>query len=242
MELTICWLFGRTMNIYGDRGNVLALMQRCRWRSIEARVLEIGIGEPLEPGRCDIFFWGGGQDREQVAAAHDLHGRKGEILRSEIEDGTPMLALCGGYQLLGHFYRPHEGELLPGLGIFDAWTEAGSRRMIGNIVVESDEFGELVGFENHSGRTFLGPGARPVGRVRIGCGNNGEDATEGCRYRNAVGSYLHGPILPKNPKLADFLIETALRRRYGDITLAPLDDRLERVAHASAVSRARARR
>jgi CobQ-like glutamine amidotransferase family enzyme len=242
VELTICWLFGRTMNIYGDRGNVLTLVQRCRWRGIEARVIEVGVGEPLELGRCDIFFWGGGQDREQVAAARDLHGRKGEILRREIEDGAPVLAICGGYQLLGHSYRPHEGEVLPGLGVFNAWTEAGSRRMIGNVIVDSEEFGEVVGFENHSGRTFLGPGSRPLGRVRIGWGNNGADGSEGCRYRNAVGSYLHGPVLPKNPQLADFLIKAALRRRYGEVALPPLDDRLERVAHASAASRARATR
>ena len=242
MELTICWLYGRTMNIYGDRGNVLALAQRCHWRGIEARVIELGVGEPLEPGRCDIFFWGGGQDREQVAAAHDLQGAKGEILRREIVDGAPLLAICGGYQLLGYYYRPHQGEPLPGLGVFDAWTEAGSRRMIGNVVVESEEFGELVGFENHSGRTFLGPQGRPLGRVRIGWGNNGEDKTEGCRYRNAIGCYLHGPVLPKNPRLADFLTEAALRRRYGDVTLPPLDDTLERLAHASAVSRAQSTR
>ncbi len=242
MELTICWLYGRTMNIYGDRGNVLALAQRCRWRGIEARVIELGVGEPLEPGRCDIFFWGGGQDREQVAAARDLQGPKGETLRCEIEEGAPLLAICGGYQLLGYYYRPHRGEPLPGLGVFDAWTEAGSRRMIGNVVVESEEFGELVGFENHSGRTFLGPRARPLGRVRIGWGNNGEDKTEGCRYRNAIGCYLHGPVLPKNPQLADFLIQAALQRRYGEVALTPLDDTLERVAHSSAVRRAQASR
>lgn len=242
MELTVCWLYGRTMNIYGDRGNVLVLAQRCSWRGIAVRVVELGVGEPLEPGRYDLFFWGGGQDREQVAAAYDLQGTKGDILRQEVEDGAPLLAVCGGYQLLGRFYRPHQGEPLPGLGLFDAWTEAGSRRMIGNIVVQSEEFGELVGFENHSGRTFLGPTARPLGRVVVGWGNNGQDKTEGCRYRNAIGCYLHGPLLPKNPQLADFLIEAALQRRYGAVTLPPLDDTLEQLAHASAVHRARVAR
>lgn len=230
------------MNIYGDRGNILALVERCRRRGIEAEVVELGVGEPLEPGRCDLFFWGGGQDREQVAAAHDLQGAKGEVLRAEIERGVPLLAVCGGYQLLGQFYRPaHEPEL-PGLGVFDAWTVAGSRRMIGNVVVDSPDFGELVGFENHSGRTFLGPGACPLGTVRIGYGNNGEDRTEGCRYRNAIGTYLHGPVLPKNPQLADYLIACALALRGRSDHLEPLDDALAWVAHEEAVQRARRER
>ena len=238
MEVTICWLFGRTMNIYGDRGNILTLVRRCRWRGIEAHVVTYACGDSLNAAAYDIFFWGGGQDREQIAAAWDLQGPSGEALRAAVEDGAPLLAICGGYQLLGQYYQPHEGERLPGLGIFDAYTVAGSRRMIGNIVVQSDDFGELVGFENHSGRTFLGPQARPLGYVRKGFGNNGEDRTEGCRYRNAIGTYLHGPILPKNPKLADFLIHAALIRRYGPIDLPPLDDRQEEQAHQSARNRA----
>ncbi len=242
MRLRIGWLYARTMNIYGDRGNVLALVERCRRRGIEVEVREIGVGEPLEPGCCDLFFWGGGQDREQIAAAFDLQGAKGEVLRREIERGVPVLAVCGGYQLLGHFYRPHDGPELPGLGIFDAWTVAGNRRMIGNVVVESPEFGELVGFENHSGRTFLGSTAQPLGVVRIGYGNNGEDRTEGCRYRNAIGTYLHGPLLPKNPQLTDFLIACALRLHGWEEPLVPLDDELARLAHAEAVARARAQR
>ena len=242
MRLRIGWLYARTMNIYGDRGNVLALVERCRRRGIEVEVREIGVGEPLEPGCCDLFFWGGGQDREQIAAAFDLQGAKGEVLRREIERGVPVLAVCGGYQLLGHFYRPHDGPELPGLGIFDAWTVAGNRRMIGNVVVESPEFGELVGFENHSGRTFLGSTAQPLGVVRIGYGNNGEDRTEGCRYRNAIGTYLHGPLLPKNPQLTDFLIACALRLHGWEEPLVPLDDELARLAHVEAVARARAQR
>lgn len=238
MKLTICWLYGSTMNIYGDRGNVLALAQRCRWRGIEAEVVTLGVDEPLEAGRYDLFFWGGGQDREQVAVAADISGPKGEVLRAEVEAGVPLLAVCGGYQLLGRFYRPHDGPELPGIGLFDAWTIAGNERFIGNIVVDSDEFGEVVGFENHSGRTYLGPGARPLGRVRVGRGNNGEDGTEGCRYRNAIGCYLHGALLPKNPAIADFLIAAALRRRYGEVTLSPLDDTIEAAARAAAVQRA----
>ncbi len=238
MHLTIGWLYARTMNIYGDRGNIVALVERCRRRGIAVDVLEIGVGDPLEPGRCDLFFWGGGQDREQIAAARDLAGPKGETLRAEIERGVPLLAVCGGYQLLGHFYRPHGGPELPGLGLFDAWTIAGSRRMIGNIVVDSDEFGELVGFENHSGQTFLGLSARPLGRVRIGWGNNGRDGSEGCRYRHAIGTYLHGPLLPKNPRLADYLIARALELHGWSGELPPLDDTLADRAHAEAVRRA----
>jgi len=239
MFLRIGWLYARTMNIYGDRGNVLTLVERCRRRGIAVEVVEIGVGRALAPGDYHLFFWGGGQDREQIAAAEDLQRVKGETLRAEVERGVPLLAVCGGYQLLGHFYRPHDGPELPGLGIFDAWTIAGSRRMIGNIVVDSPAFGELVGFENHSGRTFLGPAAQPLGRVRIGFGNNGEDGTEGCRYRNAIGTYLHGPVLPMNPRLADFLISCALHLQGWEGTLPPLDDDLAGVAHAEAVERAR---
>lgn len=240
MKLTICWLYGKTMNIYGDRGNVLALRQRCRWRGIDSDVVQVGVGEALDAGRYDIYFWGGGQDREQAPVSADMQGTKGEVLRAEIDDGAPLLAVCGGYQLLGQRYQPHQGADLPGLGVFDAWTNAGRDRFIGNIVVDSDEFGPLVGFENHSGRTMLGPSARPLGRVRIGHGNNGADKTEGCHYRNAIGCYLHGALLPKNPALTDFLIRAALDRRYGTTELLPIDDRLETAAQLSAIQRAMA--
>ena len=242
MQLTIAWLYGTAMNIYGDRGNVLALVQRCRWRGVEASVVPVNVGDPITPGQFDIYFWGGGQDREQIAASRDIQGAKGEALKADVEDGAPLLAICGGYQLLGRFYHPHDGDDLPGIGLFDAWTEAGPRRFIGNVVVETDAFGELVGFENHSGLTFLGPSAQPLGRVRVGYGNNGRDGTEGCRYRNAIGCYLHGALLPKNPVLADFLIQAALQRRDGAGELPPLDDQLEQFAHASAVHRAAATR
>ncbi len=238
MKLTICWLYGASMNIYGDRGNVLALAQRARWRGIEAEIVTVGVGEPLEPGRYDVFFWGGGQDREQIPVSADIQGPKGEALIAEVEDGAPLLSVCGGYQLLGKYYRPHDGEPLPGIGLFDAWTVAGHERFIGNVVVETEDLGDLVGFENHSGRTYLGPTARPLGRVRVGRGNNGEDGTEGCRYKHAIGCYLHGALLPKNPKLTDYLLRAALERRYGVVDLPPLDDALEAAAHASAVRRA----
>jgi lipid II isoglutaminyl synthase (glutamine-hydrolysing) len=242
MKLTICWLYGDTMNIYGDRGNVLALVHRCKWRGIDAEIVTFGVGEELDPERMDIYFWGGGQDREQIPVSGDLRGPKGEILRRELEDGAPMVTVCGGYQLLGKYYRPHDHEELPGIGFFDAWSEAGPERFIGNVVVDSDEFGSLVGFENHSGLTYLGPTAEPLGRVRIGRGNNGKDGTEGCRRLNAIGCYLHGALLPKNPRVSDFLIRSALERRYGVTELEPLNDDLEATAHAEAVQRAVATR
>ena len=236
MKLTIGWLYGATMNIYGDRGNVIALRRRAEWRGIPTEVREIGIGEAI-PEDVDCFFWGGGQDQEQVAVAHDLQGAKGEGLRAAVEDGAALLAVCGGYQLLGHEYRPHDAEPLPGIGLFDMVSIAGPERFIGNVVVES-RWGELVGFENHSGLTTLGPGAEAMGRVRVGRGNNGRDGTEGAIYRNAIGCYLHGSLLPKNPVLADWLVARALERRHGPVDLAPLPDTSERAAHASAVERA----
>ena len=236
MKLTIGWLYASTMNIYGDRGNVITLRRRAEWRGIPVEVLAIGIGQPI-PSQIDLFFWGGGQDQEQEAVARDMAGDKGDTLRAAVDDGAALLAVCGGYQLLGHEYRPHAAEPQPGIGLFDAVSAAGSERSIGNVVVES-QWGELVGFENHSGLTTLGPSAKPMGRVRVGRGNNGRDGTEGAIYRHAVGCYLHGSLLPKNPPLADWLVARALERRYGTIDLQPLADTTEQAAHASAVERA----
>ncbi len=235
-QLTIGWLYGTKMNIYGDRGNVLALAQRARWRGSGVETIEIGLVEPIPPA-IDVFFFGGGQDQEQVAVAEDLRGAKGEALKAAVGAGAALLAVCGGYQLLGHEYRPHAGPVLPGIGLFDLVTVAGPERFIGNVVVES-ELGELVGFENHSGLTTLGPGARPLGRVKIGRGNNGRDGTEGAIHERAVGCYLHGSLLPKNPGFADWLLAGGMARRYGPVELPPLDDRYELAAHASAVERA----
>jgi lipid II isoglutaminyl synthase (glutamine-hydrolysing) len=239
MRLTIGWLYANKMNIYGDRGNVLALAQRARWRGIEPAVVEIGIGEPVPP-EVDVFFFGGGQDQEQIAVSRDLQGAKGEAIKTAIEGGTAALAVCGGYQLLGHEYRPHDAAPLPGIGLFDLVTVAGPERFIGNVIVDS-EFGELVGFENHSGLTTLGPGVRPLGKVRVGRGNNGTDGHEGAIYKNAIGCYLHGALLPKNPALTDWLIRAGLSRRAprsGPVALPPLMDEFERRAHVSAVQRA----
>jgi hypothetical protein len=236
MKLKIVWLYGTKMNIYGDRGNVIVLERRARWRGIEVETVEVGIGSPI-PGDADVFFFGGGQDQEQVAVSKDLQGAKGEAIKAAIEDGAAMLAVCGGYQLLGHEYRPHASDVLPGIGLFDAISTAGPERFIGNVVVES-QWGELVGFENHSGLTMLQSGQRPMGTVKVGRGNNGKDGFEGAVYKHAVGCYLHGSLLPKNPKLADWLIESGLKRRHPELTLSPLDDRMESLAHASAVDRA----
>jgi CobQ-like glutamine amidotransferase family enzyme len=232
------------MNIYGDRGNILALVQRCRWRGIEVEVDPLDVGQRVDLRGYDIAFFGGGQDSNQSLVADDFRQVQGPALRDAIEDGLVVLAICGGYQLLGHYFRTHTGEEMPGVGILDAWTVAGKKRLIGNVVVEWDQPPEgapartLVGFENHSGRTYLGPGCRPLGHVRVGYGNNAEDKTEGAVYKNTHGCYLHGTLLPKNPHLADYLIGTALRRRYGpEATLAPLDDRLEWAAHRAMVAR-----
>ncbi len=238
MDLRIGWLYGHEMNIYGDRGNVLALSHRAQWRDIPAEIVTIGVGEPIAGEAIDLFFWGGGQDREQISVAADLAGPKGRDLKAAIEDGVPVLAVCGGYQLLGHYYRPHGEADLPGISALDVTSEAGSERFIGNVVVDAPQFGTLVGFENHSGLTYLGDGVQPLGKVRVGRGNNGRDGYEGARYKNAIGCYLHGSLLPKNPVLADWLISAALERKYGAAHLTPLDDRVETRAHEQVIRRA----
>lgn len=241
-KLVIGWLYGTKMNIYGDRGNVVALEKRAQWRGIDVEVREIGMGEAI-PDDIDIFFWGGGQDQEQVAVAKDIAGAKGEAIRSAVENGAALLAICGGYQLLGHGYQPHDGEYLPGVGLFDADSIAGPTRFIGNVVIESDAFGSLVGFENHSGLTQLQGDTKPLGKVTIGSGNNGKDGTEGALYKNAIGCYLHGSLLPKNPRITDWLLQAGLRHRYGEnVEFPALDDALENAAHSSASGRARVTR
>lgn len=244
-ELRICHLYPDLLNLYGDRGNIIALSRRAGWRGIKVVVTRAGLNDETDFGKVDLAFIGGGQDREQALIAADFVKNKRHSLVAAVEEGLPLLAVCGGYQLLGRYYRLATGAELPGVGLFDLWTEAGQRRMIGNVVVECDLWtGEprtLVGFENHSGRTFLGPGTRPLGRARIGRGNNGGDGQEGAVYRNAVGTYLHGSLLPKNPRLADWLLGRALARRYGEDAageLAPLDDSVEDLAHRAAIRRA----
>ncbi|HAG07671.1 MAG: CobB/CobQ domain protein glutamine amidotransferase [Clostridia bacterium 62_21] len=238
--LTVCHLYPDLLNLYGDRGNIIAFVRRCQWRGIPVRVREVGIGEPVDFGAVDFVFLGGGSDREQTLMAEDLLRRKDE-LQAAIEDGLVMLAICGGYQLLGRYYRTLQGETIPGLGLLDFYTRAGEKRLIGDIAVEAELGGRtvrLVGFENHAGQTFLG-NIRPFGRVLAGYGNNGQDGTEGARYKNVFCSYLHGPILPKNTALTDYLIGRALARRGQDGILCPLDDTFEERACAVILRRLR---
>ena len=236
-KLRLAHLYPKLMNIYGDRGNILCLERRCRERGIALQVAELDLGEKLKPKEHDLIFIGGAQDREQRRVAEDLVKVKGKALREAAGMGVAVLAVCGGYQLLGRYYRTAEGEELSGVGLFGLWTEhpgPGAKRFIGNVVVEW-RGGTLVGFENHGGRTHLDAGVAPLGRVVSGFGNNGEDGGEGAVRGNAFGTYLHGSLLPKNPRFADHLIETALLRRHKGFELVPLDDRVEEAAHAAAV-------
>lgn len=236
-ELVIVSLYPRDMNIYGDRGNLLSLTRRTRAHGYEPRVIDMNVGDPL-PERVDIVIGGGGQDSGQGRVAVDLAGRADEF-RELASDGTPMLVICGLYQLFGHHFLTHSGQTLSGIGVLDVETTGGAERMIGNVVVESDEFGEIIGYENHSGFTVLGEGSQPLGRVVQGAGNNPTDGTEGARTGNVLGSYLHGSLLPKNPAISDFLIRTAAERRYGSFEpRAGVDDTAER-ARASAKRRPR---
>jgi lipid II isoglutaminyl synthase (glutamine-hydrolysing) len=243
-RFTVGWLYPDLMNIYGDRGNILTLVKRAEWRGFDARSIELGRGTRKGMEEVDIFFFGGGQDREQALVYEDLLEHKQAPLEHAVSAGAMVLAVCGGYQLLGHFYQTAEGDRFPGIGLIDVKTEAGKKRFIGDVIVEAGieglHPGTLVGFENHSGRTYLGSGARPLGKVRLGSGNNGSDGTEGCLQGGVVGTYLHGSLLPKNPQLADYLIRRALTRR-GITELAPLDDSTELAAHERILQRAQPR-
>jgi len=214
--LTLGHLYPDQLNLYGDRGNILTLQRRCQLRGIELRIVELGIGDALAPDEYDMLFIGGGQDKEQVPVAQDLLEMKSIGLWAAIEDDMPVLAVCGGYQLLAHYYRPAKGPDMRGLGVFDAWTiHKGEKepRCTGDIAINWNGY-TLVGFENHGGRTYLGT-AKPLGKVLKGHGNNSEDHTEGAVYRNTFGTYMHGSLLPKNPHFADYLITLALARTYG---------------------------
>jgi lipid II isoglutaminyl synthase (glutamine-hydrolysing) len=236
-DLRVCHLYPEHLNIYADRGNIAVLRARCGWRGIGFDVAGCGLGDALPD--ADLYYVGGGQDRDQLLVAADLAGRAGG-LRAAIDGGAWLLAVCGGYQMLGHYYRGHQGDEMRGTGLVDLVTEAGQTRMIGNIAIDCEVVpGEpltVVGFENHAGRTTLGEGVRPLGRVLHGHGNNGRDGGEGVRDGRIVGTYIHGPLLPKNPALADVLIGEALRRRHGDVALAPLEDGLEHAAHDVALA------
>jgi CobQ-like glutamine amidotransferase family enzyme len=238
MELRLLALYPDQMNIYADRGNIVFLQRRCEWRGIGFSYAAAGPGEEVNPTDHDLFYIGGGQDRDQRMVAADMVETKREALASAVEDSAVVLAVCGGYQLLGHSYQLGE-EQLPGLGLADLETvrEPGPR-LIGNVAIEAD-LGDgprlIAGFENHGGRTHLGDGAQPLGRVVKGFGNNGKDGLEGVHRQNLIGTYLHGPLLPKNAWLADHLTALALEHRYGTLpVLKPLDDAMEQAAHESA--------
>jgi lipid II isoglutaminyl synthase (glutamine-hydrolysing) len=245
MNIVVGHLYPDYLNIYADRGNIAVLARRAAWRGHELDVREVSVGNRLEPGEHDLFYVGGGQDREQALVAEDLVA-KADAVRAAVDGGAAVLAVCGGYQLMGRSYRDFHGEDLPGIGVFPLDTVAGDTRMIGDVLLECElEPGvvrTLAGFENHAGRTKLDAGAEALGRVVAGFGNDGESGYEGCRVGRAVGTYLHGPLLPRNPWFADWVLTQALAHSLGEPPVfEPLPDELEHEAHAVSAARARAR-
>jgi hypothetical protein len=227
MEINICHLYPDLLNVYGDMGNILILKYRAEKRNIKVNIINVSLCDEFEEEKYDIVFFGGGQDYEQSIVSPDLINNKKEAIRNYIENGKVLLAICGGYQLLGKYYTTPTGEKLEGLGILDIYTEGGDTRFIGNTVIFNEEFGETyVGFENHSGRTYIN-NLKPLGKCIHGYGNNGSDGYEGCIYKNTFGSYFHGSLLAKNPELADRLLSLALNRKYSNVSLQPLNDEFE---------------
>lgn len=241
LKLKLVHLYPLFLNLYGDAGNILTLKKRCEWRGIDLEIEHINIDDKIEEG-TDIYFIGGGQDRQQVEVSEELQKHK-SILTAEYHNDAVFLGICGGYQLMGEYYQPHDAKRLEGIGLLDAYTVAGSTRFIGNVTAEVNYLmpTTIVGFENHSGLTYLNTDnndTKPMATIMTGKGNNGQDKTEGARSRNAFGTYLHGSFLPKNPHFADYLIKLALRKRYNDdIELEPLDDSLEFNAHNSVLNK-----
>lgn len=235
--LRILQLYPRDMNIYGDWGNTLTLQRRAEWHGYEVELLSYNPGDVF-PNNIDLVVGGGGQDSGQSVIQDDLQ-KIGAKLKDLAATGTPMLVICGLYQLFGTFFKTKDGITIPGIGIFDIETHGGSERLIGNIITESPEFGQIIGYENHSGLTYLSGNVQPLGKVIRGAGNNGQDDFEGARYKNVIGSYLHGSLLPKNPALADWLIEQAATRKYGEFTPTVIDDRFAEEARKIAASRPR---
>ncbi len=238
-SLTICHLYPDVMNTYGDRGNVIALVKRLEWRGIKATVVEVGLGQELPKQTVDIYFFGGGQDQAQISVAQDLVRHRTRLFH-DIDDGAVMLAICGGYQLLGASYTDDQGRVTRGLGLFDCITTVGKKRLVGNIQIKLKQMVpglSVVGFENHSGLTTLGETAQPLAKVVQGFGNNGRDGTEGIVFKNAIGCYMHGSLLPKNPQLTDALLKLAMSRKYPDFEFEPLDDSLERAAYRETLGR-----
>lgn len=244
------------MNTYGDDGNIICLVKRCRWRQIDVNVEKVSVGDKINPAKYDLYFFGGGQDQQQAQVSKDLLLSNGEMLKRAVRDGAVVLAICGGYQLLGNYYQPYDREKISGIGLLNIETLGSKKRMVGNIIVKlnnvlyneiikiytwgsAEMLKYLVGFENHSGRTKItSKNTKSLGRVVKGFGNNGDDKEEGAFLGNVFGCYLHGSFLPKNPHFADLLIYLALKRRNNNVYLAPLDDNLEWQAHSSAMSRA----
>ena len=235
--INLLQLYPRDMNIYGDWGNTLVLKRRLEWHGYQVNLLEYNPGDTF-PGDVDLIVGGGGQDSGQTKIGADLL-KIGPKLQHLADSGVPMLLICGLYQQFGHFFKTKDGDVIKGIGLLDIETVGGDERMIGNIVTTSDEFGLIVGYENHSGLTTLGPEATPLGKVIRGAGNNGKDETEGARYKNVIGTYLHGSLLPKNPGLADWLIEQAVTRKYGDFTPTVIEDRFAEQAREVACARPR---
>jgi lipid II isoglutaminyl synthase (glutamine-hydrolysing) len=238
MKLTIAHLYPRHLNIYGDQGNLDALIYRLKARNIKVILNQIGPNDCLKSGNFDLLFSGGGQDRHQLMVAKNLTSKK-NIIRKAVENNIPMLTICGSYQLFGHFFKPFKSPKIQGLGIFNAYTKASKIRKIGNIVIESNWLSPqtLVGFENHSGNTFLNDPSQSLGKVKYGSGNNDLDKTEGAKLNNCLGCYLHGSVLPKNPHLTDWLIKKALGNIYSSVKLKKLDDQLELQTHQQIVKR-----
>jgi CobQ-like glutamine amidotransferase family enzyme len=236
-SLTLLQLYPRDMNIYGDWGNTLTLMRRAQWHGYHVELVDYNPGDTF-PDSPDLIVGGGGQDSGQARIQDDLVAL-GPTLIQLAEAGTPMLMICGLYQLFGHFFKTKDGDIIRGIGLLDVETHGSDQRLIGNIVTTSDQFGELVGYENHSGLTYLGEHVQPLGSLIKGAGNNGQDNTEGALYKNVVGTYLHGSLLPKNPALADWLIEQAATRKYGDFSAQVIDDRFAERARAIATKRPR---
>ena len=233
MELKICHLYPDILNLYGDRGNVICMEHRLRWRGIDVTTTGVSIGEPLHAADYDLFFIGGGQDFEQEVLLGDLGGGKADEIKAAVADGKTFLAICGGYQMLGAYYKTWDGVQCDFIGALDLYTIGSKERMIGNYMFTCEELNgqTVVGFENHSGKTYLGSGVQPMGKVLTGHGNNGEDGGEGVRYNNVFATYSHGCLLPKNPVLCDHILTTALAQKYGTVQLEPLDDTLEQNAH-----------
>lgn len=242
--LNICHLYPDVLNLYGDRGNIIALQKRALWRGIAVNLLNITQGDEFVPEEYDIVFLGGGQDSELEIIQQDLLKHKGNSIKRAIEQGKVFLCICGGYQLLGNFYKTWDGKEIECLGALNIWTIGGRKRLTGNLVFECNFLGNcrprnlVVGFENHSGKTYLGPEVKPLGKLLMGNGNNGQDGYEGAVYKNVYCSYSHGSLLPKNPALTDHLLMLALKQKYGEFTeLEPLDDKLEELAHNTTVKR-----